>query len=205
MTPGVVVVHTVEELRSALAATAATATAVHLFLPAARFDLGGEALVVPVGMNATLSSVEGGATLNAEGRSRVFEVHGALTLSQLQLTHGLAPNGTAAGLSGGGAIAVGAGGSLVLVDSTLSSSATPATAVPAFAPCADPQAIPGNCVPNAAFRPGDYISELAPILAQAQATGEHGGGIAVAANASAAIVRSTLTNLSASLGGNKLA
>ena len=156
---------------------------------------------MPAGMNATLSSVEGGATLDAEGRSRVFEVHGALTLSRLHLTRGLAPNGTSGSLSGGGAVAVGASGSLVLLDSTLSSSATASTAVPAFVPCPDPLAIPGICIPNAAFRPGDYTSELAPILEQVQATGEHGGGIAVAANASATIVRSTLTNLSASLGG----
>lgn len=196
--PGAVAVHTIEELRSALAATDPT---VSIVLPAAWFRLGGEALVVPAGVNATLRSVETGATLDAEGRSRIFEVYGALSLSRLHLTRGLAPNGTTGGLSGGGAIAVGAGGSVVLVDSTLSSSATAATAVPSFVPCPDPQAIPGDCIPNAAFRPGDYSSELAPILALAQATGEHGGGIAVAANASVSIVRSTMTNLSASLGG----
>ena len=183
MFPGVVVVSTAADLRSALAAAATT---IDIFLPAARIDLGGQALVVPAGLNATLSSVEGGATLDGAWRSRIFEVHGALTLSRLHLTRGLAPNGTARGLSGGGAIAVGAGGSLVLLDSEVSSSTTAATVVPALA-------LPAG---GAA-----YDSELANVVAVAQATGEHGGGIAVAANASAVLVRSSLANLSAPVGG----
>ena len=182
MFPGVVVVSTAADLRSALAAAATT---INIFLPAARIDLGGQALVVPAGLNATLSSVEGGATLDGAWRSRIFEVHGALTLSRLHLTRGLAPNGTARGLSGGGAIAVGAGGSLVLLDSEVSSSTTAATVVPALA-------LPAGAA---------YVSELANVVAVAQATGEHGGGIAVAANASAVLVRSSLANLSAPVGG----
>jgi hypothetical protein len=187
LAPGVVLVHTAADLRSALAAAATT---VDLFLAPGRFDLGGQPLVVPASVNATLSSVEGGATLDGGWRSRIFEVHGALTLSWLHLTRGLAPNGTAGSvLSGGGAIAVGAGGSLAVVDSVVSSSATAATVVPAL-PL--PFIIDGG---------PSYASELAKFVAVAQATGEHGGGIAVAANASAVLVRSMLTNLSAPVGG----
>ena len=176
------VVRTAADLRSALATAATT---VNIFLPAARIDLGGQPLVVPAGLNATLSSVEGGATLDGAWRSRIFEVHGALTLSRLHLTRGLAPNETTGGLSGGGAIAVGAGGSLVLLDSAVSSSTTAATVVPALALTAA----------------ASYLSELANVVVVAHATGEHGGGIVVAANASAMLVRSSLTNLSAPVGG----
>ena len=189
MTPGVVLVRTAAELRSALATGEST---VNLFLPAgARFDLGGAALVVLAGVNATLSSQgEVGATLDGEWRSRIFEVRGTLTLSRLHLTRGLAP--TNGSLSGGGAIAVGAGSSLLLLDSTVSSSATATTAVAALAK------------PDGSFLvnfPPVYAALLASVLGAAQEAGEHGGGIAVAANATAAIVRSTLANNSASLGG----
>ena len=100
-------------MRDALAAS----TAVNLFLPAATlFDLGGASLVVPAGSNVTLSGEGRGATLDGEWLSRIFEVHGNLTLSQLHLTRGRSPPGVVASMSGGGAIAVAAGGSLRLLD-----------------------------------------------------------------------------------------
>ena len=187
LAPGVVVVRTVENIRSAL--TAATTTVV-LFLPSAsQLDLHGEALVVPAGVNATLSSGEAAATLHGGWRSRVFEVYGSLTLNRLHLTGGLAPPGTVgAQFSGGGAIAVGAGGSLLLLDGTVSSSTTNATAVAALA-------LPDSDTST------DYSYDVSGFIADAHTTGEHGGGIAVAAGGSAVLVRSTLRNLSAPVGG----
>ena len=180
-----VVLRTAVDLRGALATAA---SAIEIFLPpASHLDLNGSAIVVPAGVNVSLSSIDGGATLDGAWRSRIFEVHGTLTLSQLHLTRGLAPNSLSVGaLSGGGAIAVGPGGSLLLLDSAVSSSATAATVVPTL-----PLPILG----------ATYFAQLVSILATAQATGEHGGGIAVAATVSAVIIRSTLTNLSAPVGG----
>ena len=180
LAPGLSFAYSTEALRVALA----TATTVNLFLPATnRFDLGGAALVVPVGSNVTLSSDGNGATLDGEWLSRVFEVHGNLTLSGLSLTRGRSPPGFAGSLSGGGAIAVASGGSLLLLDCVLSSSTT---------------------VTNVTL--GDSLFTGAPdymdhILATAAAEGIQGGALAVAADANAVLVRSTLTNMTSRYGG----
>ena len=176
--PGAVVVRTAADLVAALAAATGP---VNLFLPPGRMALGGAAVVVEAGVNATLRSDGEGATLDAGGRSRVFEVRGALTLLVVRCTRGLAPAGTQGSLSGGGAIAVADGGVLRMVDCWVSASATAAAEVPLLA-----------------VSTGDAGRES--VVEVAHTAGEHGGGLSLAATATATLVRTELTDLSAPVG-----
>ena len=70
-------------LRAALTVEASPA---NVLLPAGtRIELGGEALQVPLGANVSIVGEEG-ATIDAGGLSRVFEVFGVISLRGLRLT-----------------------------------------------------------------------------------------------------------------------
>eukprot|EP00966_Prymnesium_polylepis_P048064 1113296-Prymnesium_polylepis.1 len=113
---GFTTVATTDQLRAAINATVWLGTLALYLSPGSVLLLGGSPILVD-GINLQLSSDGEGALLNAEHRSRLFEVQrgGQLTLNFLTLANGK----TETNYMRGGALNIGFGSSVVVTDSLI--------------------------------------------------------------------------------------
>ena len=96
-----------------------------LVLPASgSLNLGGATLSIPSGANVTLLGAD--TTMDAEGRSRHFDVHGVLLLSGVALVRGYASTDASPGATEpgrGGSLLISRGGHAVVQDCSITHSA----------------------------------------------------------------------------------